>query len=81
MEYDESKVQEMMDWFYEVYEDPAQNVPHDSSEGGYQYINGGPYHPSDVLSEEFPDYNHKLIEIAADKITDYGWEWVKKGDY
>ena len=81
MSFDDIKVQRMIDWFYEEYEDPAQNVPHDSREGGYQYFKGGPYNPSEVLADEFTDYDESLIAKAVDKITDDGWEWVKKGQY
>lgn len=81
MSYDDLKVQRMIDWFFENYEDPAQHVPYDTGEGGYQYINGGPYHPSEVLRDEFPDFDENLIDKAVNKIVAYGWEWVKKGDY
>ena len=33
----------MVDWFFEHYNNPAQGVPHELREGGYQYVFGGPY--------------------------------------
>ena len=40
-------------WFHRNFEDPAQSTPHDSSEGGYQFIRGGPYDVEEVLWDEF----------------------------
>ena len=33
----------MKQWFFTLFEDPAQETLHDGREGGYQYIHGGPY--------------------------------------
>lgn len=80
-ENDETKVNELIDWFNEEYEDPAQHVSYDSGEGGYQYVNGGPYDASEVLSEEYPEIEEGLISRAVKLITNEGTEWVKKGQY
>jgi len=75
-------IQEMHEWFLANYEDPANGVPYESREGGYQYIFGGPYDPMDVLQDEFPDVEFKLIEEAAHSIyANYGGEWIQKGQY
>ncbi|WP_077369199.1 PIN domain-containing protein [Anaerosalibacter sp. Marseille-P3206] len=74
-------LRKMIDWFYENYEDPANCVPYDSREGGYQYFLGGPYDPYEVLCEKFYLYDETLIEKAANLIYQYGCEWVKKGQY
>lgn len=38
-------------WFYENYEDPAENCPYD--DGEYIYIYGGPYSADDIIHDEF----------------------------
>ena len=78
---DSPSAEEMADWFFSHYKDPADGVPYESKEGGYQYIFGGPYDPMDVLQEEFPNADFKLIEEAADTIYSDGFEWVKQEDY
>ncbi|MEO8592699.1 MAG: DUF262 domain-containing protein [Candidatus Solibacter sp.] len=74
-------VDRMIRWFFENYEDPANGVPYESAEGGYQYIAGGPYDAEEVLSEEFDDLPDLLIEAALQRIHSSGWEWVKIGQY
>lgn len=74
-------VQEMVDWFYTHYEDPANGVPYESKEGGYQYIFGGPYDPQEELSDEFVNAEYENIEKAGQEIYSNGFEWVKIGEY
>lgn len=78
---EENLVSGMIAWFHENYEDPANGVPYDGREGGYQYVFGGPYDPNEVLQGEFPDVPYETAERAVQIICDYGGEWVKKGDY
>jgi thiol-disulfide isomerase/thioredoxin len=75
------RVNEMTHWFFEAYKDPADGVPYDGREGGYQYVGGGPYEPEEELSEHFPDATQVMMEAAVAKITPYGWEWVKQEQY
>lgn len=72
---------ELVEWFYEHYDDPANGVPYESREGGYQYFNGGPYDPWEVLADEFSWVNEETIEEAANKIYPNGYEWIEKGQY
>lgn len=74
---------EMMTWFFENFEDPANGVPYDGSEGGYQYFNGGPDEPLDVLSSQFSDEypSDLIVETAYDIAAQHGDEWVRKGLY
>jgi len=44
-------------WFLERYENPAENTPYESAEGGYIYIWGGPHDTDEVLQSEF----HEII--------------------
>lgn len=74
-------VGDMIAWFTSNYEDPAQHVPYETREGGYQYYLGGPYDALDELSREYPDAHPDDIEEAADTLEDLGGEWVKIGQY
>jgi hypothetical protein len=70
------------EWFLENYEDPANSVPYESAEGGYQYYAGGPYDAEEVLSEEFPGVPDEVIEQAIDLISGEGGpDWVRREDY
>ncbi len=72
-----SAVQQMVRWFFERYEDPAENTPFESAEGGYQYIHGGPVTADDVLDDEFATrFEPMEIQQAADFISEWGDEWV-----
>ena len=39
----EARIEAMVEWFGDNFEDPAQETPYESAEGGYIYIWGGPY--------------------------------------
>ncbi|WP_430250782.1 hypothetical protein [Neorhizobium sp. DAR64860/K0K1] len=69
---------EMRQWFFENYEDPANSLPYSSGDGGYQWINGGPYTPLEALQEEFDrTYSFEAIEVVAKSIEDEDgtYEW------
>lgn len=72
---------QMVEWFKENYEGPEHNVPHDSSEGGYQYAGHEPYDAEDVLREEFPDASEEAIAEAVRWLEDESFEWVRKPGY
>lgn len=40
----------MREWFLARYCDPAQETPYNGREGGYLFVNGGPYNPADRKS-------------------------------
>lgn len=71
-----TQLEVMRHWFYQHYEDPAESCPHDSGEGGFQFIYGGPYDAWDELNDEFggvvPD---NVIEKLAKKLADQCPEW------
>ncbi len=81
MEYDDDRKQQMWDWFFQHYTDPADaGIPHDSGEGGYQYwvLEGkGPYHPKEVLEDEFSEYPQNIIEEVVKDILGGGGEWIR----
>lgn len=58
-------------WFYSTYEDPAQSLPHNSREGGYQWIRGGPYTALEALEDQFgQEYAFEVLERVANEIED-----------
>lgn len=74
----EAASEEMKEWFYSNYEDPANSLPYISAEGGYQWIYGGPETPQEALGDNFSDeYPRELIEEVAQNITDESglWDW------
>lgn len=74
---------DMRQWFFEIYMDPANGVMHVSEEGGYLYMNGGPYDPLEELMAQFEgEYPTALIEdVAQDIASEGGHEWVKRDEY
>jgi len=71
----------MKDWFFDNYDDPANFLPYETKEGGYQYLFGGPYELSNVLHEEFSsEYPSEYIESTINDIeNEYGsMDWEKK---
>lgn len=76
----EEEIEVMKEWFFEHYEDPAENTPHDSEEG-YIYLWGGPYDAFDVLSNEFGGiYSDEAIEELSDELTNGSYEWARIPD-
>lgn len=75
------KEEEILDWFWENYDDPADGVPYDSGEGGYLYFNGGPYYANDEISYQFSDIDNETLHSVLNEIHGYGTEWIKKGQY
>lgn len=74
----ELQIEAMRQWFYDRYEDPANETPYDGKEGGYIFVWGGPYDPSDVIQErfsEFVDFD-VMWELIEDLHTEVGDEWA-----
>src|SRR6266496_520073 len=69
---------QMVEWFLEHYENPAQRTPHESREGGYQYPGNGPYDAREVLADNFPDATEADIDDAARTLEDTATEWVDR---
>lgn len=76
----EGKIDAMVQWFHENYEDPAIRTPYESAEGGYQWIWGGPYDAYDEIGDRFSDVAEEdLIEAAASEVTQDGlFDWAPK---
>lgn len=75
---DAEKLELMIQWFLERYEDPAHGTPYNGREGGYLYVHGGPYHAKGQLFSEFADLTSEaLIDQAAESIEDDGiYDWA-----
>jgi hypothetical protein len=71
---DEEAVELMREWFFENFEDPANNMPY---EGEYIYVWGGPYYAEEELRAAFEDTAtpEALTEIISD-IEHEGYEWA-----
>ncbi len=70
------QIEAMRQWLYGRFEDPAHETPYDSSEGGYQFIYGGPYDPSEVLHERFEEIVpfDVIDELAHDVYMNLGYQ-------
>lgn len=64
----ETRIQEMVDWFFENFEDPAVRTPYESAEGGYIWIWGGPYSAADEIGSNFSDEDQDLIDAAVKRV-------------
>ena len=72
----EEQIRIMVSWFYENYEDPAQRLPYNSREGGYQWIFGGPTSADEALQDEFSSFvDYGVIQRAVEEIEAEGLEW------
>jgi len=75
----EARVEAMVAWFYENFEDPANEMPYDGKEGGYQYIHGGPYEAADYIPDAFPDADEEDHIAAIDAIDAEGPDYAPAG--
>jgi hypothetical protein len=79
-----TQIDVMKKWFFERYEDPANNTPYIGSEGGYQFIWGGPYDAREVLYDEFSGIiDDETIEGVVDELERIASEWAPSdtGEY
>jgi hypothetical protein len=52
-------------------------LPYDSAQGGYHFINGGPYHPTDVIRGRFEGKaSEDAIAMVIDELLVTGDEWA-----
>jgi hypothetical protein len=74
LEGDELK-EAIKEWFFVNYEDPAENTPYETREGGYQYIWGGPYDAAEEISGNF-NVGEEVIEEVVQELSSIAWEWA-----
>jgi hypothetical protein len=73
----DKQIEYLLAWFGHYYEDPTQNTPYETAEGGYLYIWGGPYDAREELWIEFAGIvseariNEAAEEIESDGSTDW----------
>ena len=74
----ENRIQEMVDWFFENYQDPANSLPYESAEGGYIWIDGGPYDASEQIGDNFSGEDQALIDAAVERVQSDGlFDWAR----
>lgn len=75
----------MRSWFRSRFEDPAERTPFESKEGGYQWIQGGPYSAHEELGNEFGgSENQGAIEDLVRELENECVQWSpteQPGDY
>jgi len=81
----EEQIEIMNVWFRSNYEDPAENCPYESKEGGYEYIWGGPYDAKEELYNEFSDIvAESTIDELVEELESECFEWsgqISSEDY
>lgn len=68
----------MRGWFHARYCDPAHETPYIGREGGYFFVNGGPFNPSTELHQRFGGViDDVLIEqVVEEMFTEVGHQWA-----
>ena len=67
-------------WFITRYEDPANETPYMSSEGGYIYVHGGPYDAGEELIDRFGHVcsDEEIQAVIKDVEADGNFEWAPR---
>ncbi len=68
----------MTKWFLDHYELPEVGTPYEDREGGFIYINGGPYTARDLLEDQFPDAKPAILQAVIAEIERRGYDWVPR---
>lgn len=76
-----TSVDQMIDWFHEIYKDPDEGVPYITADGGYQYVAGGPYDAREIIEDNFPDSDPQDKEQVVGELESESTIWVKREDY
>lgn len=68
----------LRDWFHARYCDPVHSTPYNTREGGYLFIHGGPYSPTDELNERFSEVVPQSVidEVVGELECEVGDEWA-----
>ena len=71
----------MRKWFLANYEDPVHSLPYESREGGYIWIDGGPYNAHEELHSKFHEFvPEAVIEALAEELSAECFEWAAKSE-
>ncbi len=69
----QNKMDALIKWFHENYEDPNNELPYDKEgEYGFAWVYGGPCDASEELQANFPDEDYAIIEAAVKRIQSDG---------
>ena len=82
--WNETRIEELVDWFTDNFEDATDIVPYDDVNDEFEYYNGGPYDPIEELDDMFNDRSdkiHSIIEQAVERILHTSTQWVRPGEY
>ncbi|MCG9107191.1 hypothetical protein LH433_10590 [Laribacter hongkongensis] len=68
----------MREWFTARYCDPAYETPYNGREGGYLFVNGGPYDPADELHNRFGKLvpGEVIQSVVEELVMEVGDEWA-----
>lgn len=68
----------MRAWFKARYCDPAHDTPYNGREGGYLFINGGPFDPADVLHVRFSGISEadNIQKVVDELYAEVGDQWA-----
>lgn len=72
--------EEMVDWFRNRFEDPANVLYHGNGEDGYEWGGYTPYYPPDVLEREFSNADRTERKEATRELERTAAHWVKKSE-
>jgi|GEM_PF-3419957 len=74
---DEDKESFIRRWFFYLYEDPANQTPYETREGGYQYIWGGPFDAREEIESAFSGIvSPEILDELIKNIGLDGDEWA-----
>jgi hypothetical protein len=76
----ERTAEEMVDWFHDHFEDPANRLYHGEGEDGYEWGGYTPHYPPDVLAEEFPDASASERDKAARELQRGAIHWLRRSE-
>src|SRR5579863_9313549 len=73
---EEIQLEAMRNWFYSHFQNPVDEMPYNSQEGGYQYLFGGPYDPQEEIDSRFesliPDeVRQKLVKELENESSEW----------
>src|SRR4051812_5292247 len=72
----EHRVESMVNWFWENFEDPVETLAYDSEAGGYQWVFGGPYEAREELTAAFPGAAPEEIDEAVSRLEETNLQWT-----
>lgn len=78
----ETQLEVMRTWFFQNYENPVEQCPYISKEGGYIYIWGGPYDAGEELHAEFDEIvPDEVIDELVAELEEQCYEWSGVSDH